>query len=165
MLRIVPMSEDVANAILRWTYEKPYDFYNNDQTPDAVRELLDSNYYALLDSNKEIVGFYCVGHSAQVPNDQYRYSENYLDVGVGMRPDLTGQGLGTAFFATVLSHMRQERRALPKRLTVAAFNLRAIRLYQKFGFTREAEFLKGRTRFIVMAQTVESAYDEGRGQG
>lgn len=39
-----------------------------------------------------------------------------------------------------------------KRLTVAKFNERAIRLYEKLGFSRETEFLKGSTVFIVMVK-------------
>jgi RimJ/RimL family protein N-acetyltransferase len=106
-------------------YDKPYDFYNNELTPEAVSEMLDDSYFTICDFDKRIVGFFCIGNSAQVPNKLYSYSNNFTDIGLGIRPDLTGKGYGTLFFSVILS-------------------------YKKFGFRQEAEFIKGDTEFITM---------------
>jgi RimJ/RimL family protein N-acetyltransferase len=51
-----------------------------------------------------------------------------------MRPDLTGQGLGATFVSAVLRFARQEMARTEFRITVAAFNKRALRVWQKAGF-------------------------------
>ncbi|WHY21884.1 GNAT family N-acetyltransferase [Paenibacillus sp. G2S3] len=144
------LNADVATDILSWRYEQPYDFYNNEQTPEAISEMLAESYFSVFDDNKELVGFFCVGNSAQVPNELYTYSQDFIDVGLGMKPELTGQGNGTLFFTAVLSQIDTMFGKSSKRLTVAKFNDRAIRLYEKLGFSRKAEFIKGSTVFIVM---------------
>ncbi|KTD86139.1 GNAT family N-acetyltransferase [Paenibacillus etheri] len=67
-----------------------------------------------------------------------------------MLAEFTGQGNGTRFFTAVLSQNDKMFGIISKRLTVAKFNDRAIRLYEKMGFSREAEFVKGSTEFIIM---------------
>jgi ribosomal-protein-alanine N-acetyltransferase len=149
-LYIDKMSADAASDILGWTYDEPYDLYNNEPTPETVNEMLADSYFAVFDTGKGLVGFFCVGSTAQVPNDFYPYSQNFIDIGIGMRPELTGQGYGASFFTVVLSYINKTFGNLPKRLTVAKFNHRAIRLYEKFGFSQEVEFNKGSTEFITM---------------
>jgi ribosomal protein S18 acetylase RimI-like enzyme len=144
------LNADAARDILSWRYEQPYDFYNNEQTPEAISEMLADSYFSVFDDNKELVGFFCTGSSAQVPNESYTYSQGFIDIGLGMRPEFTGQGNGTLLFTAVLSQIDSMVGKSSKRLTVAKFNDRAIRLYEKMGFNREAEFAKGSTEFIVM---------------
>lgn len=151
-LYIDKMSIDVASDILGWTYDEPYDFYNNELNPEAVSEMLKGSYFSVLDIDKRLIGFFCLGSAAQVPNDLYIYSQDYIDIGIGMRPEYTGQGNGTSFLTVVLSYINNTFENLPKRLTVAKFNQRAIRLYEKFGFSQEIEFSKGSTEFITMIQ-------------
>ncbi|HBS46842.1 MAG TPA: GNAT family N-acetyltransferase [Paenibacillus sp.] len=146
------LNADVARDILSWRYEQPYDFYNNEQTPEAISEMLADSYFSVFDDNKELVGFFCTGSSAQVPNESYTYSQEFIDIGLGMRPEFTGQGNGTLFFTAVLSQIDSMVGISSKRLTVAKFNDRAIQLYEKLGFSREAEFVKGSTVFIVMVK-------------
>ena len=61
-------------------------------------------------------------------------SEPALDVGLGMRPDLTGRGLGEEFVHAGLRFARETYSPPAFRLTVAAFNRRAIRVYERAGF-------------------------------
>lgn len=150
MLYIEKMSAEVAHETLGWTYDEPYDFYNNDQTLEAVNEMISNTYFAVFDIDKGLVGFFCVGSSAQVPNDEYTYPPNFIDIGLGVKPELTGQGYGTSFLSFVLSQINETFGMMQKRLTVAKFNYRAIHLYEKFGFIQEIEFAKGSTDFIIM---------------
>jgi ribosomal-protein-alanine N-acetyltransferase len=144
------MNEHVSRDVLSWKYDEPYDFYNNELTPEAVSEMLDDSYFAVCDLEKGIVGFFCIGNSAQVPNNLYNYSKNFTDIGLGIKPELTGKGYGASFFPVVLSYIIETFGNVPIRLTVAKFNQRAIRLYKKFGSRQEAEFIKGNTEFITM---------------
>ncbi|WP_342430890.1 GNAT family N-acetyltransferase [Neobacillus sp. FSL H8-0543] len=153
-LSIRSMNEDFAVQILNWRYEPPYDFYNNEINPDALKELLDNPYYIVLDQNEEFVGFFCYGSSAQVPiGSQYgAYSEGFVDLGLGMNPRLTGHGLGATFFKFILLYLQGEFFGIPLRLTVAKFNNRAIHLYEKFGFVRKIEFKNGPINFLTMVK-------------
>lgn len=151
-LYVNKINEEAAKEILSWQYDKPYDFYNNESTTEALSEMLTEPYFSVFNEENSLVGFFCIGGSAQVPNDSVTYSLRYLDIGVGMRPDLTGQGRGTLFFEFVLSSIDKMFGQRPKRLTVAKFNDRAIHLYEKLGFKPEAAFLKGTTEFLIMIQ-------------
>lgn len=152
ILHISPMNEHFAYQILTWQYEPPYDFYNNDFSDSALQELLENPYYAVIDNHDQLIGFFCTGVSAQVPADSMVdvYSEQKLDIGVGMKPDLTGQGNGKAFFSFVLDHLQKSYNDIPFRLTVAKFNQRAIHLYKQFGFNEKTGFTRGSTVFVTM---------------
>jgi ribosomal protein S18 acetylase RimI-like enzyme len=67
-----------------------------------------------------------------------------------MHPDRTGQGNGRTFVQLVMQEAAREGK--PLRLTVAAFNERAIHLYERLGFQQVTSFEKGSTRFLVMTR-------------
>lgn len=144
------MNEIFATDILGWEYEEPYDFYNNDLCDESLKEILESPYYAIVNDKEELVGFFCTGTSAQVPigRNYGAYLGEYIDVGIGMKPELTGKGYGSEFFLFILNQLQQENHS-PLRLTVATFNTRAIHLYEKLGFTKVMEFTAS-TEFITM---------------
>jgi len=57
-----------------------------------------------------------------------------LEIGLGLHPERTGQGLGKRFLEAGLAYSR--RRFAPKQFTlsVASFNRRAITVYERTGF-------------------------------
>jgi ribosomal-protein-alanine N-acetyltransferase len=71
-----------------------------------------------------------------------------------MRPDLTGRGLGREFLTAGLDFARRRFAPTTFRLAVAAFNQRAIRLYEKVGFQAVATFVSptrnGEASFLLM---------------
>ncbi|WP_318614763.1 GNAT family N-acetyltransferase [Sporosarcina sp. YIM B06819] len=136
------MDEGFALEILNWRYDPPYDFYNNEYDVEAITELLEDNYSVVVNDDEEVIGFYCAGSSAQVPAGTKvgAYTENIIDVGLGMAPTLTGKGNGFLFFSFVLESLYKTYGTVPVRLTVAKFNQRAIHLYEKIGFVKEMEF-------------------------
>ncbi len=103
------------------------------------RELLDrrSPYYAAVDPHGELVGFFCFKRTAQVPAGFLAgaYDDpTALDVGLGLRPDLTGRGLGLDFVEAGLSLAREVFNPPSFRLSVVAtFNQRAIAVYERTG--------------------------------
>lgn len=132
-----PMTEERARAILAWRYEPPYSFYNADpaDVEGALRvPLAPANaYHAAGDGRGELVGFFCFGPDARVPGGEYG-GDDGLDIGLALRPDLTGRGLGLAFLLAGLDFAGQTF-AYPRfRLTVATFNRRAVRVYERAGF-------------------------------
>ena len=114
-----------------WRYEPPYDFYDSDGLPVKNPEL----FFAARDDDGSLTGFYFLE-----PRD------SALFYGFGMRPDLTGRGLGEQFVLAGLEFARLiygRRRVV---LDVAASNERAIRLYRRLGFDeigRHAETFDG----------------------
>ena len=102
-----------------WHYEPPYDFYD----PDAEPVLNPERYFVARDGDGGLAGFY-----------YYEPKGDVLEYGLGLRPDLTGRGLGLEFFRTGLEFGRERYRPGLVRLYVAAFNERAIRVYERAGF-------------------------------
>jgi [ribosomal protein S18]-alanine N-acetyltransferase len=148
------MNHDYALEILKWNYEPPYDFYNNEVNNASIGELLEENYMAITDLKGSLTGFYCSGKSAQVPagREAGAYNETAVDVGIGMNPKLTGKGGGKAFFSFILTELQSAFPHSITRLTVAAFNDRAIKLYANMGFKKEKEFYCGLNHFITMVK-------------
>lgn len=148
------MDEAMATDILDWQYDKPYDFYNNEQTEDAMNEILDGSYYTIVDGSNALIGFFCMGADAKVPagNQFGVYDEDLVDMGVGMNPNLVGKGNGFEFCTYVIQFIRQQPNNPSIRLTVATFNERAIHLYKKLGFVAEKNFSTGSTAFMTMVK-------------
>jgi ribosomal-protein-alanine N-acetyltransferase len=92
-----PMNDEEARAVVSWRYETPYDFYDMANDPEGPEELLGpperrEGYYAVR-SDGELVGFFSFGPGGQLPSFDYA-DDGSLDIGLGLRPDLTGKGLG-----------------------------------------------------------------------
>jgi ribosomal-protein-alanine N-acetyltransferase len=154
-----PADEVSAREFLQWNYEPPYDIYNCPPADleEALQYNLDpkNNVYAMFDENDELVAYCSYGQDAQVPGGDY--SEEALDIGLMVKPELTGQGLGTVFAKEVIRNGVE--RYVPKKLrvTIAAFNKRAIRTWEKNGFQRAQTFKrmsKDGMEFIVMTKKI-----------
>ena len=123
-----PMTQVEAEEIAGWRYPGEYAFYDADFVPDGVGELLDpaqrrDEYHAARSAGGELEGF------AQLEP----VAGGGTEIGLGLRPDLTGRGLGQAFTEAVIE-LARDRSAGRITLAVAAFNARAIRVYERCGF-------------------------------
>ena len=138
-----PMNDEQARAIAAWRYEPPYDFYDMARDPEGLEELSPPErrrgYYAVL-RDGELLGFFCYGQGGQLPGFAYP-DDGKVDVGLGLRPDLTGKGLGYGFVMAGLDFGRRCFDPSGFRLFVATFNERAIRLYERAGFGRGEIFV------------------------
>lgn len=148
-LSITPLQEDHARQILEWEYDPPYDFYNPPKSaidPEVyVKEFLnrDLHFHAVMGSENRLIGFCSFGRDGQVPGGTY--TDDALDIGLGMKPSFTGQGLGPTFFEAIVNHARIFFNPSAIRLTVADFNERAMTLYKRFGFKETDCFRNIRT--------------------
>ena len=102
--------------------------------PEDLAELLDpaqreGRDFAVLDELEDPVGFFA-----------FRRAEDAVEVGLGLRPDLTGRGLGLPFMLSGLEFARQRYAPARFRLKVATFNRRAIRVYEQAGFIQGETF-------------------------
>lgn len=148
------MDAAAARAVVTWRYPPPYDVYNIDDAPAAAAFLagVGSGYYQLRDGAGELAAFCCFGAEARVPGGDYRTLA--LDIGIGVRPDLTGRGLGMRFLGAVIDFGLAQFAPELLRLTVAAFNARAIRLYERAGFRAAQRFhsIFAEREFILMTR-------------
>jgi [ribosomal protein S18]-alanine N-acetyltransferase len=148
--RFTPIERDQARTIAAWRYEGVYSLYDGD--PEGFETLLRPEYrvHAASDEHGELVGFCSFGEDARVAG--YDYADDALDVGLGMRPDLVGRGLGVAFTRAVLEFAAREHSPIVFRVTVAGFNRRAQRLCLALGFRETARFPQEHTgnEFVVL---------------
>lgn len=63
-------------------------------------------------------------------------SDDIVDIGLGIKPELTGNGLGQAFLLEILDYIRKNISVKTVRLGVASFNERAKKVYEKAGFVQ-----------------------------
>lgn len=155
-----PITEQDANEIVTWRYETPYDLYNLSYFD--IPFLLDpeNHYYAVRDRSEKLIGFCCFGVEARVLGGDYRQVEPLvLDVGVGLHPDLVGRGLGGVFVDAVLQFGMQKFHPERLRVTVAAFNERSLKVFQKIGFLETHRFVRegDGVAFVQMERTIGQA--------
>jgi ribosomal-protein-alanine N-acetyltransferase len=138
-----PMLREYAKQVCAWQYPPPYDFYNMNFDEESIGELLNGDYIAAFDAKSEMIGFFCSGQTARVPGGYSAgiYEEDdRLDIGLGMKPSMTGKGLGSSFVSQGLKYIKENRDHDRFRLVVATFNTRAIRVYRHNGFRDKATF-------------------------
>ena len=134
-----------AHALAAWRYPAPYDTYNIGDEAAALAEMLDSRspWFVALDTNDAITSRWAIAASARRPRSAGRASRASgrrttgtvtLSVGLGLRPDLTGQQLGLPFFEPCWPLRWSDSRPDAFRLFVLPFNQRAIRVYERAGF-------------------------------
>ena len=132
------MTAAFAADIVTWRYPAPYDLYDMPEADPRFLASSASGYFALAEGD-ELIGFRSFGADGQVPGGGYDSSA--LDTGGGLRPDLTGQGLGREAISTGLEFGRREYAPQAFRVTVASFNERALRVVRSLGFRAVGSFL------------------------
>jgi len=153
-----PMSAEAAAEISQWEYSKPYDVYSFKGCCD--------NY--LLDESIWGIEQFCLAAGGEILGQvACQYEGDDLWVGWSMAPALCGKGGGTAFVKKCIKELRivkgHSGRIL---LRVAAWNRRAIKTYQKAGFTYvetiqdEIAFTDHMEDFWVMALDAPSGQEQ-----
>jgi len=148
---IIAMTKEYSRLISLWKYEGEYSFYDeNEENPEGC---MDGTHYACTNKAGELIGYFCYGEDARIPTvENYIYDDGFLDVGLGLRPDLCGKQMGLSFFSAGLEYAQKMFNTTHFRLSVAAFNERAIKVYKKAGFAIEQEVTNSRfkNKFFIM---------------
>ena len=138
---ITPLGPEDAAVVDAWSYDPPYDFYDGEDEP-----VLNTERFFVVRDGDEIVAFYYLDAR-----------QDSVEIGLGLRPDLTGKGLGLEFFleGVAFAHDRFPGRRVT--LNVAAFNERAITIYERAGFRRTGEHTRtfdrwGEVPFVEMEE-------------
>ena len=151
-IHIHPLTEEEAKASCGWVYPPPYDVYNEpdwdsvvaEESPLADPEKRQKEFFALYDE-ETYLGYFRLAEK-----------DDYIMLGIGLKPEFCGKGLGTACVKEAILEYQRRRTELPLWLLVRPFNKRAIRCYEKAGFVpiglaKATTYTTGETKFIVMA--------------
>ncbi|KEK25195.1 GNAT family N-acetyltransferase [Bacillus gaemokensis] len=152
-MNIHKLTETEAKEINTWKYEEPYSLYSFSGSEETIEELLDGTYYGCCNVHGELIGYFCFGRNAQVPggrNAKVYIGEDTVDIGLGMKPELTGKGMGSSFLKAGMDVAKEKFQPQKIRLSVASFNTRAITLYEQLGFIAETTFDNRGREFILM---------------
>lgn len=141
-----PLAPSDSAEIATWRYSGTYSVYSlggDPEDPDEdASEMLDarSPYFAVRDTAGDLVGFFAYGTAAEPwghPQPAlYANADKMLAVGLGMRPDLTGGGLGLPFVRAGLAFALARFAPASFHLYVYPWNQRAIQVYERAGFIR-----------------------------
>ncbi|NQX49751.1 GNAT family N-acetyltransferase [Paenibacillus tritici] len=129
---VVPMEPLHAAEICEWSYSPPYNIYGwmSWEQMQALGvefgdpELRQEQYVSVVNGQGDLCGF-----------AQLFPMEGVVRLGVGMRPDLCGHGMGHLFMTAIVQAARARYPEREIDLEVLTWNQRAIRAYQKCGFT------------------------------
>jgi len=113
--------------IAMWKTPGPWAVEDSLQPPRA-----DEGYWGVRDARGALIGFCCFGQAARVPG--LEGSPSVLDVALGLRPELTGQGLSRPFAAAVIDHAVSIADDRSLRCVVAEWNEAGRRITEAVGF-------------------------------
>jgi RimJ/RimL family protein N-acetyltransferase len=144
-LTIRPATPETFAERGAWRYDPPYDFYDGDQDPVLNPE----RFFDAFDEDGTLIGFY-----------YFEEKDDAVEIGLGLRPDLTGRGLGGEFFRLGLDFAREHYGAETIILNVAASNVRAIKVYERAGFVETGRHMRhfdrwGDVEFVEMEEAGE----------
>jgi ribosomal-protein-alanine N-acetyltransferase len=131
-VRIEQADEQDFAELSEWRYEIPYDFYDGDVDPVLNAE----RYFVARDEDDELIGFY-----------YFEPRGDELEYGLGLRPGLVGRGHGLEFVRVGLEFGRSLYAPHRVVLNVAAFNVRAIKVYERAGFHETGRHVRSFERF------------------
>jgi RimJ/RimL family protein N-acetyltransferase len=140
--RVRPLTPEQGEAMAGWAYPGPWAVYDVTGPVDPAE-----GFWAVLDEADDVVGFACFGVEARVPGLDAR--PGVLDVGVGMRPDLTGRGRGREFASAVLAHGWEVPGTARLRAVVQGWNARSRALLAGLGFTETGTHDVGDVTYVV----------------
>jgi [ribosomal protein S18]-alanine N-acetyltransferase len=138
--RLVPLTEAHAREICGWRYPPPYDIYNwqpwellvSRQEELGDPYIRETQFRAILDRDEQLCGFAQLFPIVGVTR-----------LGLGMRPDLCGQGLGTSFVRAIAEYARKTNPGNEIDLEVLTWNERALRTYRQAGFVVTDTYVRG----------------------
>ena len=155
-----PLDQASVRAFIAWRYDQPYDVYNIVISDEKIENLIGfytdpaTCAYAIDDERGDLLAFCSFGEDGKVSGADY--SADALDIGMGVRPELTGQSLGGSFASAVIDFAQRTFAPHLLRVTIAQFNMRAQRVWLKLGFQPIQTFVStsnGMT-FVVMTRAV-----------
>ena len=136
---LLPLTGKDVGTIASWRYPRPYHGYDIDG-PQMLRDILNrDNHFMALTINDGLMGFCIYGPDGRVPG--YDYDESAVDIGIGIRPDLTGKGNGTIYVGAVVTAVVTACAGRPLRVTIASWNRRSTKVWMANRFVASDSFV------------------------
>lgn len=153
MLDFHAVTETEKKIISEWKYPGEYSIYNNISYDEQIRTGRgfanpENNHYSFYDG-EVLVGFI-----------NLREVDNYVHFGIGVAPDLCGQGYGQQIASMACELASEIYPGKEVCLEVRTWNKRAIRCYEKAGFRIVGEPIT-KTTPIGTGQFYKMMYDRG----
>lgn len=117
-----------------WRYPAPYEMYDLETDPDDIALMLadiasKERWFAVSDGgddgDDDVAGFV-----------EFVMVDGEVELGLGLRPDLTGIGLGVQLVEATLAFARTHWSPITFVLDVFPWNERAIKTYERAGFVQ-----------------------------
>ncbi|MEB3101881.1 GNAT family N-acetyltransferase [Ferviditalea candida] len=139
IFRLKPLTVGQAREICGWRYDPPYDVYQFpswDKMVESLHEFADPEirrrqYCGVMNEQGTLSGF-----------AQFFPLAGLTRLGLGMRPDLSGRGLGEAFVLSIIEEANSRAPGQAIDLEVHAWNRRAFKVYERCGFEYEQTYEK-----------------------
>jgi ribosomal-protein-alanine N-acetyltransferase len=125
-----------AEAVGTWRYPPPYGVYDLREDPEQEDDMRTAanwgvSWFAVDDGDGELIGYV-----------ELHDLDGEVELGLGMRPDRTGLGLGAAFVEAAMAFARDRWATRSFGLDVFPWNERAIRSYERAGFSRGEIYIR-----------------------
>jgi [ribosomal protein S18]-alanine N-acetyltransferase len=131
---IKQMSQQDVASVISWKYTGIYSFYNMDEDPEDLyefrEEAANNPHYWSVYHLDQLIGFF----------SYVLKSGNQVEIGLGMSPVLVGNGHGYEYLKAGIEKAIELYRPLSLVMSVADFNERAIKVYQRAGFQKIDSF-------------------------
>lgn len=150
------MQKKYAKEILKWHYDGKYSFYDMEFDKEDLEDFLEiiendnwDNYYVAVDEEENLIGMFT-----------YNFNMDVMEIGLGLKPSLTGKGIGEHYVKAGIEYGLLELGFEGKqiKLSVANFNNRAIKVYKKIGFKEVGRYIQTindeKYEFITMIKNV-----------
>jgi RimJ/RimL family protein N-acetyltransferase len=142
-LAVRPLTIEDGMDIAMWRYPGPWAVYDALEAPRP-----DEGYWAICDDRDRLVGFCCLGDCARAVGLEAQ--PGALDVAIGVRPELTGQGLGTEVGRVAVGYARQVSDGRRLRCAVRDWNTAGLETARQAGFTETGEHTVEDQRYVVL---------------
>ncbi len=146
------MTEEDARSVCGWRYPPPYDRYRWPDWDWMVKEEMEfgdpgiraAQYLSVSEPDGRLAAYV-----------QLFPMDRTTRIGLGLRPDLCGRGLGREVVRLAIEEALRRRPDTEVDLEVETWNLRAIKAYEKAGFVATDYYSKKAVHGIVHVQCME----------
>jgi RimJ/RimL family protein N-acetyltransferase len=138
-----PLTIEDGMDIAMWRYPGPWAVYDALEAPRP-----DEGYWAVCDDDDRLVGFCCLGDAARPVG--LETDPAFLDVAIGVRPELTGQGLGPEVGRVAVGYARQVSDGRRLRCAVRDWNHAGLEAARQAGFTEAGGHTVEGQRYVLL---------------
>jgi RimJ/RimL family protein N-acetyltransferase len=145
-LAVRPLTIEDGMDIAMWRYPGPWAVYDALEAPRP-----DEGYWAICDEDDRLVGFCCLGDCARPVG--LEAEPGALDVAIGVRPELIGQGLGAEVGAVAVNYARQVSDGRRLRCAVRDWNSAGLDAARRAGFVEAGKHTVQGQRYVLLEIT------------